>query len=47
MKHKDRESTKVEDKEKGAQTMMTRTEKAANDVSGRAVTDETVTARRL
>ena len=27
--------------------MMTRTEKAANDGSGRAVTDETVTVRRL
>ena len=27
--------------------MMTRTEKAANDDSGRAVTDKTVTARRL
>ena len=47
MKHKDRESTKVEDKEKGAQTMMTRTEKAANDSSGSAVTDEAVTAGRI
>ena len=35
------------DKEKRAQTMMTRTKKAANDGSGSVVTDEAMTAGRI